>query len=112
MSEVKILTIGQAMQKARKSKKITQEELAEKTGYCQNVICKWETDKQMPKITSVIDIADALGVSIDELVGRKFKLKPAEKFPFICCPKCDRVVNQTCCYCPRCGQTLDWGDTE
>ena len=37
------------------------------------MICKWETDIQMPKITSEIDIADALGVTIDELVGRKVK---------------------------------------
>lgn len=112
MLKEKTLTIGQAIRKARKSKKITQEKLAEKTGYCQNVICKWETDKQMPKITSVIDIADALGVSIDELVGRKSKLKPVGRFPFTCCPKCDRVVNQINSYCPNCGQALDWSDTE
>lgn len=112
MTEKKGLTIGQAMRKARKSKKITQEKLAEITGYSQNVICKWETDKQMPKITSVIDIADALGVSVDELVGRKFKLKPVERFPFTCCPKCDRVVNKSQKYCPECGLALDWSDTE
>lgn len=73
MEQEKSLSIGQAMRKARKSKKVTQEELAEITGYSQNVICKWETDKQMPKIISVIDIADALGVTIDELVGREVK---------------------------------------
>lgn len=73
MIKQKELTIGQAIKKARKAKKITQVELAEIIGHSRGVICKWETDKRTPLITAVIDIADALGVSIDELVGREVK---------------------------------------
>lgn len=73
MLKEKTLTIGQAIRKARKAKKVTQDELAEKTGYYRSIISRWEKDAQTPKITAIIDIADALGVSIDELVGRKVK---------------------------------------
>lgn len=73
MSQIKPLTIGQSIKKVRESKKITQTKLAEITGHSRCVICKWETDKRTPLITAVIDIADALGVSIDELVGREVK---------------------------------------
>lgn len=73
MSQDKSLTIGQSIKKARKAKKITQAKLAEIIGHSRGVICKWETDKRTPLITAVIDIADALGVSIDELVGREVK---------------------------------------
>ena len=112
MAQEKILTIGQAMRFARKKAKIKQGELAKIIGHGQNAICRWENDKQTPLITAVIDIADALGITIDEVVGRKFKLKPVESFPFDCCPKCGRVINKTNCYCPDCGQALDWSDTK
>ena len=73
MAQEKILTIGQAMRFARKKAKIKQGELAKIIGHGQNAICRWENDKQTPLITAVIDIADALGVTIDELVGREVK---------------------------------------
>ena len=103
--------IGNSIRKIRKSKRITIQQLADKSGYTRNQIHRIETNKQTPKITTVIAIADALEVSIDELVGRKFKLKPVERFPFTCCPKCDRVTSQINRYCPDCGQALDWSDT-
>lgn len=70
MAQEKMFTIGQSMRNARKKAKIKQGELAKIVGYGQNAICRWENDKQTPLITAVIDVADALGVSIDELVGR------------------------------------------
>lgn len=67
------LTIGKSIKKVRKSKKITQKALAEKTGYHVNIISRWETGLQIPNLRSAIDIADALGVTIDELIGREVK---------------------------------------
>lgn len=43
------------------------------TGHHATVISNWENDIQMPNLMSVVDIADALGVSIDELVGYEVK---------------------------------------
>lgn len=73
MSQVEPLTIGQSIRNARKKAKIKQGELAKIIGHGQNAICRWENDRQTPLITAVIDIADALGVTIDELVGREVK---------------------------------------
>ena len=47
--------------------------LAEMTGYDPSVISQWENDKAVPRLTSVIDVADALGISIDEFVGHEVK---------------------------------------
>lgn len=66
-------TIGQSIRQHRKKAKLTIKELAEKTGYCYNHIQGIEKDEHTPKITTVIDIADLLGVSIDELVGHEVK---------------------------------------
>jgi DNA-binding XRE family transcriptional regulator len=57
------------MRKARKKKRMTVDELAERSGYHAKQIWTWEKDTFLPRLTAVIDIADALGVSIDELVG-------------------------------------------
>ena len=68
-----MLSIGQSIKLHRKKAKLTQKELAEKTGYTTETIYKMEYDLCSPKITTVIDIADLLGVSIDELVGHEVK---------------------------------------
>jgi DNA-binding XRE family transcriptional regulator len=57
------------MRKARKKKRMTVDELAERSGYHAKQIWSWEKDTFLPRLTAVIDIADALGISIDELVG-------------------------------------------
>ena len=67
------LTIGESIRRARKKKGISSRELSMKTGYDPTCVSKWENDKAVPKITSMIDIADALGISIDELVGHEVK---------------------------------------
>ena len=67
------LTIGQAIKRARKSKGISGKALAEKMGYHPNNVSKWETDQSYPRITTIIDMADVLGISIDELVGHEVK---------------------------------------
>ena len=63
------MTIGEAMRKARKRKRMTVDELAQKSGYHSKQIWSWEKDTFLPRLTAVIDIADVLGVSVDELVG-------------------------------------------
>lgn len=58
--------------KIRKQKKLTQRKLAQKSGVSYNTIIKMERGGiKNPKIETVIKLANALGVSIDELVGKK-----------------------------------------
>lgn len=67
------LTMGESMRRARKKKGISMRKLAEITGYDPSAISQWENDKAVPRLTSVVDVADALGMSIDELVGHEVK---------------------------------------
>ena len=58
--------------KIRKQKGWSQEKLAVESEISYNTIIKIERGGiKNPKIETVIKFADALGVSIDELVGRK-----------------------------------------
>lgn len=58
--------------KLRKQKGWTQEKLAVESGISYNTIIKIERGGiENPKIETVIKLADALGISIDKLVGRK-----------------------------------------
>lgn len=67
------MTIGQSIKHARIERGITQSELSKISGVQQPLISLWESDKFAPGAFNLICIADALDMSIDELVGRKRK---------------------------------------
>lgn len=62
----------QNLVKLRKQKGWSQERLATESGISYNTLIKLERGGIVnPKIETVIKLADALNVSLDELVGRK-----------------------------------------
>ena len=62
----------QNLVKLRKQKGWSQEKLATESGISYNTLIKLERGGIVnPKIETVIKLADALNVSLDELVGRK-----------------------------------------
>ena len=65
------MTIGQSIKNIRQQKGLTQTEFAALLGCHSCQISMWETGKMFPSILSCITIADVLGVTLDELVGRK-----------------------------------------
>lgn len=65
------MTIGQSIRKCRRDRDIPQHKLAETIGCAQCQLSQWENEKTFPSILYCIEIADALGVTLDELVGRK-----------------------------------------
>lgn len=65
-----MLTIGEAIKKARLQKKYTRSMLAQKSQISPQNIFQWESGKAYPNIINLIPVADALNVSLDELVGR------------------------------------------
>ena len=68
------LDLASQLKKWRKARNMTQQKLAEKAGISYVVISKIEQGvSREPTILSVVRLADALGVSLDELVGRKFR---------------------------------------
>ncbi len=52
---------------------LSQGEVARKSGIWQPVISTWELDKVNPTLPMAIILADTLGISLDELVGRTIK---------------------------------------
>ena len=68
--------IGRNIKIARKNKKITQDELAEKTGLSRTSITNIETGKQTPSIQLVMTIAEILDTSVADLLRTDHKRCP------------------------------------
>ena len=64
------MTIAEAMKKARLDKGYSQAKLCQKTGISNACISFYENGIVFPGVLNLIDIADALGITLDELVGR------------------------------------------
>ena len=64
------MTVGQAMKKARTERGYSAQRLANKSGVQRVTIYKYEQEHQQPRLWCLIAIADALNISLDELVGR------------------------------------------
>lgn len=58
------------MREIRRSKKLTMKELGNLVGVSESTISLYETGKHEPDIITMERIADALSVSVDELLGR------------------------------------------
>jgi len=64
--------IGKQIKELRKNKGWSQQKLAEKAGLSFNTITRIEQGiGDSPTLKTLIKLADVLGVSLDELVGRK-----------------------------------------
>ena len=65
---MKLDSIGQYIRKYRLSRKLRQEDLAEKTGLSPNYIGMVERGEKIPSLETFICIANTLGVSADMLL--------------------------------------------
>lgn len=61
-------TLGSRITECRKSKGITQDQLAEYMGVSSQAVSKWENDLSCPDITLLPRLADYFGITIDELL--------------------------------------------
>lgn len=57
------------IQAFRKQANMTQEALAEKVGVARQTIVKWESGESSPDLESAGKLAEALGISVDDLVN-------------------------------------------
>ncbi len=64
-------SFGRRLVELRKARGFTQTLLAEKIGSTQRIISHYETQAANPPLTIVVDLAQALRVSADELLGIK-----------------------------------------
>ena len=88
---------GKMIKELRESKKMTQQELAEKICVSDKTISKWETCKGLPDISLIEPLAKALDVSIIELMKGEYiknnnKNANMLKSSFYVCPVCGNVI--------------------
>ena len=73
------MEFNEKLQKLRKSKGLTQEELAETLYVSRTAISKWESGRGYPSIDSLKEIANYFSVTIDELLSGEKIISIAEK---------------------------------
>lgn len=64
------MNFGKKINELRKSKNITQDELAAELGVTAAAVSKWENGYTLPDILMLCALADFFGVTTDELLGR------------------------------------------
>ena len=63
------MPIGEKIKAARIAARMTQADLAKILGVAYQNIGQWESGKRNPKLDTIIKIAEALGVRIEDLMG-------------------------------------------
>ena len=63
--------IAKNIRTLRIAKKMTQAQLAKELGVQYQTVSKWETEVSVPDVTMLPILANALGITIDELFGRR-----------------------------------------
>ena len=63
--------IGENIRRLRKSKRMTQQKLSIAIYGNQDMVCNWELGNHAPSAYYLIRLADVLGCSVDEILGRR-----------------------------------------
>ena len=88
---------GAVIRKLRENKKMTQEELAQKIFVSSKAVSKWETGQGFPDISLLEPLAQALGISVIELLSGEDirnlnRSSNIAKSKFYVCPVCGNVI--------------------
>ncbi len=91
---------GAIIKKLRESRKMSQSALAEKLRVSDKAVSKWETGRGYPDITLIEPLADALGISVMELLSGKDVTNTnracnMERIRFYVCPLCGNILYAT-----------------
>lgn len=62
---------GKRLREVRKSKKLTQQQIADEIGVNRGSYSNWEKGKREPSFENLIKLADLLEVTLDWLFGRE-----------------------------------------
>lgn len=73
------MTLGERIQKYRKMKGLSQEELGKLLHVSRQTISKWESNQSSPDIQSCKAMADVFGISLEELLNESKKEIKNEK---------------------------------
>ena len=61
-------TIGKKILQLRKEANMSQKQLADYLCVSNKTICKWESDKELPDINSLVQISKIFNVSLENLI--------------------------------------------
>ena len=64
-----IMKFSERLKELRKSKHLSQMDLAKETGLSQSAIAKWELDKTEPTASALLKLSEYFGESVDYLLG-------------------------------------------
>ena len=89
---------GTTIKQLRESRNLTQGALAEQIGVSSKTISKWETGKGLPDISLLQPLAQALGISVIELMnGQHITNKNISanmmRCKFYACPLCGNIIH-------------------
>ena len=88
---------GSVIRRLRERKQMTQEELAERIHVSGKAVSKWETGRGYPDISLLEPLAEALGISVIELlsgedVRNRNRAANMRRGQFYLCPVCGNVI--------------------
>ena len=91
---------GTTVKQLRENKKLTQADLAERIGVSSKTVSKWETGKGLPDISLLQPLAQALGISVIELMNGEHITNQnisanMLRCKFYVCPICGNVIHST-----------------
>ena len=89
-----------AIRQLREKRNLTQAELAETIGVSSKTISKWETAKGLPDISLLQPLAQALGISVIELMNGEHIINKNTsanmlRSKFYVCPVCGNILHST-----------------
>ena len=91
---------GNTIRQLREDRRMTQADLAQKLGVSSKTISKWETGKGLPDITLLQPLAQALGISVIELMNGEHITNRnisanLRRCKFYVCPICGNILYST-----------------
>ena len=91
---------GTTIKQLREARGLTQAELAEQIGVSSKTVSKWETAKGLPDISLLQPLAQALGISVIELMnGEQITNRNVSanllRGKFYVCPVCGNAIHST-----------------
>ena len=91
---------GTTIKQLREKRDLTQAELAEKIGVSSKTVSKWETAKGLPDISLLQPLAQALGISVIELMNGEHITNQnisanMMRTKFHVCPICGNIIHST-----------------
>lgn len=91
---------GTFLAELRKSKGLTQKEIAKKIGVLPKTVSKWETGHGFPDVSSISKLAEILGVTTDAILFGELSKNAGDngnmkRIKFYVCADCGNIMTQT-----------------